>query len=365
MKKKYALTIRAKFGRRRGYRWNDLTAMVIGFVTFAGMTIIGYAGDEGKKEVMPAPQASGHYEESMDEGWWTGPLIASSATALPMGHFLIEPYFTGAIDYGRYNGDWDMKRSPHNTYTADTHWLISYGLLPNFTVSAVPGAKYKWTHDGDSNLQVSDLQVRAQYMFHKFKGKGDLWPTISLMVGEFFPTGEYENLGDRPQDGIGNGTYTTRLGLWTQYFYWLPNGRILRQRFNVTANIPTGDVKVRNVSVYNTKEGFNGHVSVGNSYTFDLSYEYSLTSHWVPVIEFVYTHTEGNHLSGIEPRASGLGGFNRVRNGSAPSEYFEIDPAIEYNFNSKIGIIAGAQISFAGRNKTATVIPQFAVNLLF
>jgi hypothetical protein len=365
MKKKYALTSPSSLRGRLGSHKVAAAAIAAGLATLAGTASV-YAGDYDKKEVAPPPiQPAASNEESIDDAWWTGPLVAPNPTALPVGTFLAEPYFTGNINYGQYGSGWGMSRKP-NSYSAGTAWLLEYGLLPNFSLSVLPGASYGWNHGGDSSsIQFTDLQVRVQYMFHKFKGKGDLWPTISLEVGEIFPTGQYSNLSSG-EDGVGNGVYSTRLGLWTQYYYWLPNGRILRQRFDVIANIPTGNAKLHNLSSYNTPQGFNGHVSAGNSYTFDLAYEYSLTSHWVPAIDFVYIHGDRNEVSGIQRVGSGLASYNQAYGKGGPStEYFEVDPAIEYNFNDRYGIIAGAEIAVGGRNTTATVIPQVAINMVF
>ena len=38
----------------------------------------------------------------------------------------------------------------------------------------------------------------------------------------------------RPADGFGAGTYSTNVGLYSQYFFWMPNGRILRTRLDVS-----------------------------------------------------------------------------------------------------------------------------------
>ena len=35
--------------------------------------------------------------QSMDDAWWTGPLLAASASSLPRGHFLVEPYLYDII----------------------------------------------------------------------------------------------------------------------------------------------------------------------------------------------------------------------------------------------------------------------------
>jgi len=31
--------------------------------------------------------------QSLDDAWWSGPMLAPSAATLPRGHFLVEPYF--------------------------------------------------------------------------------------------------------------------------------------------------------------------------------------------------------------------------------------------------------------------------------
>jgi hypothetical protein len=38
--------------------------------------------------------------ESLDEAWWTGPLLAPSPATLPQGHALVEPYLYDAIING-------------------------------------------------------------------------------------------------------------------------------------------------------------------------------------------------------------------------------------------------------------------------
>ena len=38
--------------------------------------------------------------QALDDAWWTGPVIANSATTLPQGHYLIEPYLYDVISDG-------------------------------------------------------------------------------------------------------------------------------------------------------------------------------------------------------------------------------------------------------------------------
>ena len=58
----------------------------------------------------PAENAPGR--QTMDEAWWTGPLLAASASTLPQGHFLVEPYLFDVITYGRHDADGGRKYRP-------------------------------------------------------------------------------------------------------------------------------------------------------------------------------------------------------------------------------------------------------------
>ena len=48
--------------------------------------------------VCPAQSTpSQNVHQSLDDAWWTGPMLAPSAATLPRGHFLIEPYLFDVI----------------------------------------------------------------------------------------------------------------------------------------------------------------------------------------------------------------------------------------------------------------------------
>jgi hypothetical protein len=49
---------------------------------------------------------------------------------------------------------------------------------------------------------------------------------------------------------------------------------------------------------------------------------------------------------------------------SGPGHTWSLAPAIEYNFTSRIGVIAGAKLTVAGRNAAAVVIPVAAINIV-
>ena len=64
------------------------------FAAFAALTIarlwFGVSGAEAQQEAS-APSSVAVVGQSLDDAWWTGPMLAPSAATLPRGHFLIEP----------------------------------------------------------------------------------------------------------------------------------------------------------------------------------------------------------------------------------------------------------------------------------
>jgi len=213
--------------------------------------------------------------------------------------------------------------------------------------------------------------VQAQYGLTRLEA-GTWIPSSSLVLGETLPTGKYDRLGARPAEGIGAGVYTTTLGLYSQYFFWLPTGRILRTRLDLSYAIP-GSGSVQDVSVYGTSQGFRGRAKPGDSFIADAAGEYSITRHWVLALDVLYEHDSSTRINGVQlpAAASGLGSPPvglppvQIALSSGASHSWSLAPALEYNFNSRIGVIAGAKLTVTGRNTTAVVIPVVAVNMVF
>jgi hypothetical protein len=184
---------------------------------------------------------------------------------------------------------------------------------------------------------------------------------MSVVLQQSLPTGKYERLGSRPNDGFGTGAYTTTLALYSQYYFWMPNGRILRTRLNVSHAF-SNDVDIEGVSVYGTGEGFSGEARPGDVFTLNSSWEYSMTRNWVFAFDFLFQHDASTFVSGTY---SSEGTPERIDARSGSAWRFGIAPALEYNFNSRIGVIAGARWFVAGKNTNATITPVMAVNMVF
>lgn len=271
-----------------------------------------------------------------DEAWWTGPMLANSAATLPRGHFLIEPYVYDVTSPG--------------THGFGSRAYVLYGLVDRLTIGVIPIVGYNTVSGGPSSSRVGlgDITALAQYRLTQARGGGWI-PTTSVEVQETFPTGKYDRLGDRPSDGLGGGAQTTTLALNSQTFMWLPNGRILRIRLNVSHAF-SGNVNVQDVSVYGTGSGFRGHAKPGDALFADAAWEYSVTRSWVLALDVVYSHNRSTRVTGTTTLDSG------------PSEAFGFAPAIEYSWAPNLGVLVGTRIIAAGPNTTRTISPAIAVN---
>jgi hypothetical protein len=206
-----------------------------------------------------------------------------------------------------------------------------------------------------SSVGVGDVTLQGQWRLTQFR-EGRRVPTSSLVLQQTLPTGKYDRLGTRLSDGLGAGAYTTSLALYSQYYFWMPNGRILRTRLNVAYAI-SDSVDVANTSVYGTSQGFRGHADPGDTLSVNSAWEYSVTHNWVLALDVFYQHDASTGVRGEQD-----GGPFEVDSGSAWR--LGLAPALEYNFTSRVGVILGARWFAAGRNTSASVTPVAAINIV-
>jgi hypothetical protein len=124
----------------------------------------------------------------------------------------------------------------------------------------------------------------------------------------------------------------------------------MRTRLNFSYSM-SDVVNVAGVSVYGTSEDFRGRARPGRSFIVDSAWEYSATRNWVLALDVQYQHDSSTRLSGAAPFGS--------------SESFTLAPAVEFNWNSRMGVIVGSVLTVAGRNTSANVTPVMAVNMVF
>ena len=279
--------------------------------------------------------------QSLDDAWWTGPMLANSAHTMPQGHMLIESYLYDAIS------------GQANSVNSLTYLL--YGVTDRLTLGLVPTAGYNSVRGGpdSSGVQLGDTQLRAQFGLTSLDAARGI-PDLAIALIETVPTGRYDRLGTRPSNGFGNGAYTTALAFYSQMVFWMPNGRLLRTRLDLSQSI-SRQTSVEDESVYGTGMGFRGHARPGNAFSADAAFEYSLTRSWVLALDVIYNH-------GNEAIARGTQGGQSIVLNSGTSDSLGFAPAIEFSWTPNIGVLAGVRVIPKGHNTPASVTPAVAIN---
>jgi hypothetical protein len=95
--------------------------------------------------------------QSLDDAWWTGPIVAAGAATLPEGHALIEPYVYDVISRGRYDSDGNYRRTDTVHGLGSLTYML-YGVTDGFTAGAIPTFGFNDVSNGDT---ADDLCRRA------------------------------------------------------------------------------------------------------------------------------------------------------------------------------------------------------------
>ena len=283
--------------------------------------------------------------QSLDDAWWTGPMLANSAETLPRGHILIEPYV------------YDVSSKGADAFGSRAYVL--YGLTDRLTVGLIPIIGYNRVSQGSSSsgIGAGDQIVQVQYRLTHFH-EGNWLPTLALELQEAVPTGRYDQLA-RASDGMGGGAWATTLGLNAQSYFWMPNGRLLRVRLNLTRTF-SGDAEVTGASVYGTAPGFRGTAWPGDAFYIGSSFEYSLTRRWVLALDLFRSHDGASRIDGSTDPLDALPAPVNLRTGA--SDAYGYAPAVEYSWTPNLGVLLGARVIAGGHNTTHSLTPAIAIN---
>lgn len=294
----------------------------------------------------PAPA-----RQALSDAWWTGPMLANSAATLPRGHALIETY---VYDVHSARGD-SLGSLTYMLYGVSD--ALTLGVKPSFGFNAVRGAR------DSAGVGFGDLTLQAQYRLTRFDAARGI-PALAISVQETVPTGRYDRLGTRPADGIGGGAWGTTVALYAQHYFWLPNGRILRGRINVSGTV-SGRAPLHDVSIYGTSEGFRGNARPGRSFYLGGSLEYSVTKRWVLGLDATWTHNGATRIAGFGASDPVTGVAPPVRLEYGPSDAVALAPAIEYSWTPNLGVLLAARFIPKGHNVAPSVTPAVAINAVF
>jgi len=291
-------------------------------------------------------------------------LLAPNAATLPQGYWLVEPYVYDLMAYGQFdrNGRLQSTGAGHDFGSQS---YIEYGLVDRLTLGLIPrfGLHESSAGQDSSGATVGDTTLQAAFGLTKFQ-PGSWIPSTSLVIGETFPTGKYDRLNGQTDGALGSGAHSTTVSLYSQTYFWMPNGRILRARLDLSYEMSRW-ASVHDMSVYGTSDGFDGRARPGQSAVGDLAFEYSITQRWVLATDFWWEHDGNTQVEGsYAPTVASALPVYLVQN-SGSDDLLYLAPAIEYNWSARMGVIAGARITAAGRNVGATATPVAAINMVF
>lgn len=280
--------------------------------------------------------------------WWTGPLLAPNGRTIPPGHFNLEPYGFFTIYPGQYR---NVEMTPS----------LTVGLLSFLDMQASVPYDYSWDH-GQHGHGVGDSSFG--FGIQLLKQKENSWiPDLRVTIQEIFPTGKFDNLNPRKlgTDQTGAGSYQTTIGFNFQQLTELPNHHFLRTRLSFVG-LRGSDVFVTGVNTFGGDPLTEGRINPGTSYSADLAFEYQLTQHWVPVLEMLFVDSGTTSFAGNPGfTPGGTVGTIGGRGGSQGA----LAPAIEYNFNENLGIIAGVWFTITGPHAAEFTSNTIAINYYF
>lgn len=280
--------------------------------------------------------------------WLTGPLIAPVGTVVPYGDVIVRSYVYFVINTGFYDKNWHTVSANENLYTLNPQFQCYFGLTPWCDLNIIPQFFYKTTSN-QHYFYSGDLTVGLdfQLMVADFT---PYFPGIKFAVREVFPIGNFERFSPRKlgTDQTGAGTFATQFDLVFYKEFHLYGPHWLSTTFSAQYTINT-PVNVHGFNAYGGGFGANGKALPGNNFQGIVSFELTLNQNWVLALDNVYKQTDITQFFGI-PGISFSGTFADM--GKPSSEQLSFAPAIEYNFSSNFGIIAGCWFSALGRNST-------------
>ncbi|CDZ78818.1 hypothetical protein BN59_03132 [Legionella massiliensis] len=280
--------------------------------------------------------------------WFTGPLLAPAGKTIPAGHFNFEPY-------GFYT------EYPAGFRNVEVTPILTAGINSFMDLQTSLPYDYSWDRGKHGN-GIGDYSIALGFQALRQK-EGSWLPDLRIVLQEVIPTGRFERLDPKKlgTDQTGSGSYQTFLGFNFQKLFTVNKEHYIRTRLSLVGSYPS-DVKVHGVNAFGGNRLTEGKVHPGRSYSVDAAIEYTLTQHWVPVMEALYVHSTSTNFSG-NPGFTPGGSFANV--GGKGGDSASLAPAVEYNFTPSLGIIGGVWFSVTGPHGAKFASTTVAVNYFF
>lgn len=290
--------------------------------------------------------------------WFTGPLLAPAGQTIPRGHVNLELYGFITDLSGVYNSFGKVSQTPGDKSNT-VNPVFGYGLTDTMDVQySIPYAFN--TNKGAHSNGFSDVAVSLGYQA-MLQNKARWKPDLRITLQEILPSGEFKNLdpANNGTDATGLGSYQTALAFNFQHTLPFNEINVLRTRLSL-GYVYASKVNIDGLTTYGGAPNTEGIVNPGNMIYLDIAGEFSLNDNWVAVMEA--------YLSNRHPtKFSGFPGFNANDSlatvGGGVTKQTTLAPAIEYNFNNNIGLIAGPWFTLKGRETAKFLSYVVALNL--
>lgn len=292
--------------------------------------------------------------------WFTGPILAPNGHTIPKGHTNLELYgFDFDVD-GIYDRHWKLIHIPRNQ-SIQFNPIVTHGFSDWFDIQL--SLPYSWNKTPNNSYnRLSDVAIFADFQALT-QGQARWRPDLKIAIQEIFPTGRFDSLEEtgNGDDATGTGSYQT--GLYFDFQHLLPVGidHSLRTRLSLGYTY-AAKVRVNGVSTYGGSANTMGKVRPGNMFSLDLAGEFTLTQHWVAVMEGYFATRGATSFSGF-PGNRPDGQLAVI--GHDVIDAISLAPAIEYNFSPSTGLIIGPWFTIRGRETADFVALVAALNLFF
>ncbi len=264
-------------------------------------------------------------DNNQQKPWLTGTLLISQTTVTKRGDVLIQPYINVISEI-----------SAPNVIIINPQLFLCIGLTEWMDINLTLQDVYKKSGKAQA-FYPGDTSVGFDFQLISGEDKG--YPSLLLSLEEIAPTGHYQQLSPNKKgtDSTGMGSWTSIAYLTLYQLFSLENKHFLSAALFFSYGV-SAPVTLKDFNTYGGAFHTTGRVFPGNSLTTCLSFEYTLTKNWVLALDSRYTHQDYTRFKGME--------LNRL--GARSTNQLSFAPAIEYNFNDHMGVIAGAWFSAWG-----------------
>jgi hypothetical protein len=282
--------------------------------------------------------------EQMFDPWYTGPLLTPSASMVAPGYGTIQPYFFINQNYAVFDEDRKSVPLAHDSFGFNPVLVLQFGVTDSVDTAVTMQTQTNWL-EGKSAGGFGDIKCRVGFLIQP---QTLYVPKMKFIIQETFPTGKYQQLRTDALDGAGKGAYNTAFTFAMSKILFWTTAHPVNTRLALVYKI-VQPLTVHGINAYGGGSDTHGRVRPGSEFNADLGIEVSFDQHWVLATDFVYTAIGSTSFKGhLGTNTTG----ETAHVGKGFSDNFSLAPALEYNWSSNLGILAGVQFSVYGRNSS-------------